>query len=282
LVKSGYAIFHPVHGERLMQEIARASGYRLSRTTLKHIKSFLSGVFTFARRQGVTNTANPMQGVSIPRGAEPIDTHAYSLEEITAMLAVLDGPARVLVATAAFTGLRRSEIRGLRWEDFDPSSAGRFRRTPRRAHGLEETDSTNEDPSQQGVSPGHPGAGKHPRRVRAVAEIQPPVCLRRGERSHAPGNSTNFAKRYIEPVLSAHGARWRWWHPFRRGWRQISIDSAWMTDDSIPLRHSSVQTTREIYIKGFDGDAVAAMKRLETAISPGRTEYATTMQLRER
>jgi hypothetical protein len=74
-----------------MKEIARTSGYRLSRTTLKHIKSFLSGVFTFACRQGVINTANPMQGVSIPRGAEPIDTHAYSLEEITAMLAVLEG-----------------------------------------------------------------------------------------------------------------------------------------------------------------------------------------------
>jgi hypothetical protein len=27
-----------------------------------------------------------------------------------------------------------------------------------------------------------------------------------------------------------------------------------------------VQTTREIYIKGFDGDAVAAMKRLEAAM----------------
>ena len=35
-------------------------------------------------------------------------------------------------------------------------------------------------------------------------------------------------------------------------------------------RHSSVQTTREIYIKGFDGDAVAAMKQLEVAIQSRR------------
>jgi hypothetical protein len=69
--------------------IARSSEYRLSRTTLKHIKSFLSGVFTYARRQGVLSNANLMQGVSIPRGAEPQDTHAYSLEQITGMLAVL-------------------------------------------------------------------------------------------------------------------------------------------------------------------------------------------------
>ena len=63
--------FRPVDGERLIQDIARSSEYRLSRTTLKHIKSFLSGVFTYARRQGVLSNANPMQGVSIPRGAEP-------------------------------------------------------------------------------------------------------------------------------------------------------------------------------------------------------------------
>src|SRR5437899_12621405 len=46
------------------------------------------------------------------------------------------------------------------------------------------------------------------------------------------------------------------------------------------LRHSSVQTTREIYIKGVDGDAVAAMKRLQIAIQSGaRTdEYETSMQ----
>ena len=31
-------------------------------------------------------------------------------------------------------------------------------------------------------------------------------------------------------------------------------------------RNSHLQTTREIYIKGFDGDAVAAMKRLEVVI----------------
>ena len=49
-----------------------------------------------------------MQGVSIPHGTEAEETYAYSLEEITAMLAVLPGTARAIVGTAAFTGLRRS------------------------------------------------------------------------------------------------------------------------------------------------------------------------------
>src|SRR5262249_52790414 len=91
--------FRPVDGERVMQDIAKRRDYKLSRTTLKHIKSFLSGVFTYARRQGVISAANPMQGVSIPHGAEPQETYAYALEEITAMLSALTGPARVVVAT---------------------------------------------------------------------------------------------------------------------------------------------------------------------------------------
>ena len=79
--------FRTVDGHEMLRNIARDG--ELGRNSLKHIKSFLSGVFTYARRQGVLSNANPMQGVSIPRGAEPQDTHAYSLEQITGMLAVL-------------------------------------------------------------------------------------------------------------------------------------------------------------------------------------------------
>ena len=35
------------------------------------------------------------------------------------MLDKLPEPARTICATAAFTGLTRSELRGLKWEDFD-------------------------------------------------------------------------------------------------------------------------------------------------------------------
>lgn len=42
-----------------------------------------------------------------------------SPEEIKAFLAALHGPWRPLLLTAVFTGLRASELRGLRWEDID-------------------------------------------------------------------------------------------------------------------------------------------------------------------
>ena len=40
-------------------------------------------------------------------------------DDIRAMLAHADGRWRPLIVTAIFTGLRASELRGLRWEDID-------------------------------------------------------------------------------------------------------------------------------------------------------------------
>ena len=100
-----------------MQRIADETD--LSKSSLKHVKHFLTGVFTFVKQQDVFGGENPMRDVAIPKpkGSDPDDTYAYSLDEVLAMLKVLPEPAKTIVATAALTGLRRSELRGLRWED---------------------------------------------------------------------------------------------------------------------------------------------------------------------
>ena len=71
--------FRTCDGEKLLAEIARQR--ELSRNSLKHIKSLLSGVFKHAKRIGTLNGTNPMQDVSIPKAKEGEETHAYSLEE---------------------------------------------------------------------------------------------------------------------------------------------------------------------------------------------------------
>ena len=109
--------FRTIHGQNLLSNIARLAG--LSKNYLKHIKSFLSGVFAEAKRLDVLNTVNPMQGTKLPAAPEPEDTHAHGLSEIKAMLAVLEEPAWTVVLCAALSGLRKGEIRGLTWADFD-------------------------------------------------------------------------------------------------------------------------------------------------------------------
>ena len=47
------------------------------RSSLKHAKSLLSGIFTYAKNLGVLDGVNPVQGTIIPRkAAAPAETHA--------------------------------------------------------------------------------------------------------------------------------------------------------------------------------------------------------------
>src|SRR5258708_29304228 len=103
---------HTIQG--VLDEIEREE--ELSPQTMAHVKHLLSGIFKFAIKQGRVpkGTINPVtftETASIP----DFDGRAYSLEEIALMLSVLPEPSRTVVATAAFTGLRAGEIRGLTW-----------------------------------------------------------------------------------------------------------------------------------------------------------------------
>ena len=187
--------FRTVHGEQLLAEIARQR--KLSRHTLKHIKSFLSGVFKQAKRLGILDGINPIQDVSIPRVAEfEEDTHAYSLDEIKAMLAPLDEPARTVVLTAALTGLRKSEILGLRWQDYDGEQLSINRSVWR---GIEDEPKTRRSKAPIPVVQ-QLAEALEAHRLRAGIMAQPslPICQ---AGNGSPLNLDNLARRVIIPAI---------------------------------------------------------------------------------
>ena len=102
--------------ERLLGEIAEV--YAVSTTTLRHVKNMLSGIFRYATRTGILHVPNPVRDACAPKGNASNETYAYSLEEITRMLAVLPGHVVPVVAAAAFTGVRKGELRGFLWENY--------------------------------------------------------------------------------------------------------------------------------------------------------------------
>jgi integrase len=92
---------------------------KLSRNTLKHVKSVISGIFTLAKQQDYFQGENPARDSAVnPKAAEPQETYAYTLEEIQTILALLSEPAATAFAVAAFMGLRHGEIQGLLWENY--------------------------------------------------------------------------------------------------------------------------------------------------------------------
>ena len=102
--------------QRILDEIARLG--LLGSNSLRHIKSQISGIFSYAKQQGYFDGENPARNTAIPPARPSEETYAYSLEEIGQILALLPEPAATIFAVAAFTGARRGEIRGLLWENY--------------------------------------------------------------------------------------------------------------------------------------------------------------------
>jgi integrase len=94
-------------------------GLDLTNGTKAKIRNHLSALFSHCIRHELYTALNPIASVrqSAVREADP---DILTITELTAMLSRIESPAiRVMVAVAATTGLRRSEIRGLRWDDLD-------------------------------------------------------------------------------------------------------------------------------------------------------------------
>jgi integrase len=96
---------------------------KLSRAMAKKVLASLKGIIKEAQRKGRI-AKNPAQPVSIKvpkRGTRKIRAGRDfpSKSEVNTILQKAAGRWRPLIVTAIFTGMRSSELRGLRWEDVD-------------------------------------------------------------------------------------------------------------------------------------------------------------------
>ena len=241
--------------EKLMQQIAAESD--LSHSTLKHIKSVLSGIFTHAIRCGAINGVNPIRDVSIPKGRESEDTHAYSLEEIYRMLDVLPDPAATIIATAAFTGLRKGELRGLRWENLSADEMQVTHSIWNRHIGDPKTRA-----SKAPIPVIAPLARFLERHRATMGDPQSGWVFAAGNGS--PLHLDNLVRREIRPLLEKAKVEWHGWHAFRRGLATnlqrlgVPIKVAQRL-----LRQADFGTAANYYVKVVDEDARQAMQRLE-------------------
>jgi integrase len=269
--------FRTVHGEQLLADIARQRESPLGKNSLRHIKSFLSGVFKQAKRLGILDGINPMQDTSIPHTPEPEDTYAYSLVEVTRILTVLAEPTKTIVLTAALTGLRKGEIRGLCWADFDGKELN-VRRSVWNS-------TVNEPKTNRSKAPVPvvrqlvDALNAHSLRMGVLAQPNLPIFQAGNGK---PLNLDNLARRVISPALTRcavcrqprteHGKAehafqldktipsWHGWHAFRRG-LATNLHTLGVDDKTIQaiLRHSNVGLTINVYIKSVTESQINAM-----------------------
>jgi integrase len=270
--------FETHHGQRIMHSIPDVGHARLLR-----IKAVLSAVFTHAIQTGVTSGVNPIHLVSVPGRPKKFRGHAYSVLEIEGMLISTTGVARVVIATAALTGLRLSELRGLRWADFDGENLHVKRTVWRTIVGPTKTEDS------EGLVPVLPLLQKALEKHRGDASADAYIFA--GNKRGAPLNLHNLAARVIKPSIekclkcqksrSGHKPTdhsfelntqlvWKGWHSFRRGLASnLYFLGVQPKVIAAILRHSDIGTTLQFYVQTQTEESREALQQIEDAFPFG-------------
>ena len=180
----------------------------------------------------------------------------------TEMLDKLPEPARTVRAVAAFTGLAKSESKGLKWEDYDGETINVRRKIWNDHVGAPKTEAREARvyvvPLLRKILEKYKGS--YP----SVGE----GWIFRGEKMLRPLDLDNLSRRDIPQYIN--GA-WFGWHAFRRG-LGTRLNEAGVDDTEIQsiLRHADVSTTQAFHILPNRERAEAGLRKLDKTL---RTKY---------
>jgi integrase len=284
------------HVQKWLDQIGKGS---LSRNTLKHIKSVVSGMFTLAKQQNYFDGINPAQGTATnPSAAEPEETYAYSLEEIQTILSLFPEPAATAFAVAAFMGLRLGEIQGLLWENYHDGEIfvsrsiwnGRIN-TPKTRAGraavpvikqlAERLDMHRLRLGNPAIGPMFPNIVGKPKALGSIVNrviipaLNRCVTCGKAERDHDVKAGHDYERDGRVP-------EWHGWHAARRGLGS-NLYRLGVPEKVIQriLRHANVSTTSTYYIKTAADDVRKAMTTLENHITEAGPIQSETNRTRE-
>jgi integrase len=169
------------------------------------------------------------------------------------------GVAFAVVCVAAFAGLRLSEIRGLRWKNFDGESLV-VEQSVWRTHV-----SGTKTEEAEAVVPVLPSLCHVLNEHKKTVNAKPDDFIFAGVRRGTPLNLHNLARRIIRPALEARNIPWKGFHAFRRGLAS-NLYELGVQPKIIQgiLRHASIGTTLQWYVQIPPEETRAALQQLDT------------------
>jgi integrase len=241
-----------------------ASG-SLTQESRDKIRDVLSSAMNFAVENGLL-VRNPAEPVRIPpdRRGRRRDKPWITPEQFAQLLEHIPEPYATMVYVAVFTGLRVSELVGLRWNNikFDPPQLTVDERYCRGDWDAPKSEASNATIPVNlsvierifhlksltvNVCGGGPGA-KAMRRYRVVKKDGPDDLVFQSVRTGAPMRDNNILSRFIKPAARMIGlpfVNWRCLRTSHATWLKMS--GADVKDAQAQLRHSRASTTLDIY-----------------------------------
>jgi integrase len=242
----------------LQQYFSGMTGSALSYESRDKIRDVVSSILGSAVTYGVL-VKNPVEGVKLPPGKKGNRIKPYiDPAKFLALLALIPEPYATMVYVAVYTGLRASELIGLKWKNVHADSITVEERYCRGEWGAPKSEASNatiavncsviERIHWLKTVTIEIKAGSAVRRYAAVKATGPEDIVFASVAKGVPMRDNNILCRFIKPAGRKLGMGWVNWQVLRRShatW--LKLAGADVKDAQAQMRHSRVTTTLEIY-----------------------------------
>jgi len=254
---------------------------KLSHESMDKIRDVLSSILQSAVRYELL-VKNPVENVRLPKPAKGKRVKPYiSPDQFMALLRLMVEPYATMAFVAVFTGLRVSELIGLRWRNVHEDSMTVEERYCRGDWGPPKSPASNatialnraviERIHKLRVLTVEVKAGAGVRRYRAVKSDGPDDLVFQSLVKGGPMRDNIILIRHIKPAASMIRIPWVNWQVLRRShatW--LKLAGADVKDAQAQMRHSRATTTLDIYQQFVPESQRKAVDKL-TDLTPGAT-----------
>ncbi len=258
----------PAFGELTLRDLTPLSIQRyfsnMATSPLAHesrdkIRDVLSSVLGSAKHYGFL-LSNPAADVRMPaeRRGKKRNKPYLTPDQFSRLLELIPEPYATMVYVAIYTGLRVSELAGLRWDDIHEKAITIDERYCRGDWGAPKSESSNatigvnrcvvERIHRMKILIVTVRAGRAVRRYRVVKSDGPNDLVFQSIKDGKPIRDNNILTRFIKPAARKVGLGWVNWRSLRTShavW--LKMVGADVKDAQGQMRHSRASTTLDIY-----------------------------------
>ena len=264
----------------LQQYFSGIASSKLSYESRDKIRDVMSSILSSAVTYGIL-VKNPMEGVRLAPARKGNRVKPYiDPVKFSALLVLIPEPYATMVHVAAFTGLRPSELVGLRWRNVHADSITVDERYCRGEWGAPKSKASNATiPVNGGVVDRihrlktitvEIRAGNAVRRYPAVKSCGPDDLVFASVAKGAPMRDNTILTRFIKPAARTLGMGWVNWQVLRRShatW--LKMAGADVKDAQAQMRHSRATTTLEVYQQFIPESQRRVVNKLMDLTGPG-------------
>ena len=257
----------PAFGELCLRDITQLTVQRyvsgladskLSQESKDKVRDVLSSILGSAVRYGLL-VKNPAEGVRLPVAKSGRRTKPYlTQQQFSVLVDLIAEPYAPMLYTAAFTGLRPSEVIALRRRNVHEDSITIDQRFCRGDWGAPKSAASNATvPVNRTVIEriwrldgltAEVKAGNAVRRIPVVRSKGPDDLVFQSPQTGGPMQDNNILVRHLKPAARKLGMPWVNWQVLRRSFATwLKINGADVKDAQALMRHSRASTTLDVY-----------------------------------